>query len=223
MTAQDLLRQEAAPCRASTAFTEDDLEFLKEANPKPIMGIFGPSRKEIEAAYRYAPNPTWDAGFATEQELAAAGVFKDKFGIIAGHSWQKNTRIFYNPEPGQMKPIITFGGMGSLKTTSFHIHFSLQWKGSLIIIEMTGETSITTLHHRQKFQPVSMINPTNAFSEYLKGIPNRRFNPLARYWLNPRMPRLLEAVLGRSRRDARKSKAAGISIGITRPEDGSKQ
>jgi len=56
---------------------------------------------------------------------------------------------------------------------------------SLLILETTGETAITCAHHRKKFQPVSLINPTNAHKEHLRGIFRKRYNGMAPYWLNP--------------------------------------
>jgi hypothetical protein len=105
--------------------------------------------------------------------------------ISAGYSYKSNREMFYNPEPGQLKPCIAFGGMGKGKTTCNQIPFALRWKGSLLILEATGETSLVCLKHRQTFQPVSVINPLGAFRRHLNGIPEKRFNPMNRGWLDP--------------------------------------
>jgi hypothetical protein len=59
-----------------------------------------------------------------------------------------------------------FGGMGLAPNRP----------GSLVILETTGETSITSAHYRQRFQPVSIVNRMGAYREYLKGIPEVNYN-----------------------------------------------
>jgi hypothetical protein len=80
-----------------------------------------------EEALGYHPPPIWDARFATDAELKVAGAFKNKLGIGIGASRENGQEIFYNPGAGQFKPVIQFGGMGSGKTTCFHIPFALRW------------------------------------------------------------------------------------------------
>lgn len=61
-------------------------------------------------------------------------------------------------------------------------------RASLILLDTTGELSATCLHHRQKEQPCWQVNPQRTLRELLYGIPERRLNPMGRYWLNPHDP-----------------------------------
>lgn len=141
-------------------------------------------REVVEDALSYDPeNIFGGAAFQDDRVLAAARAFH-KGPINAGYSQQSRRPFYYNPKPGQLKPIIVFGSMGSLKTTSQHIPFALQWPGSLIVIEATGETLITSAHYRQRrFGPVSLVNPMRAYQQFLRGLPERRCNPMAK--MNP--------------------------------------
>lgn len=142
-------------------------------------------RAVVEANMAFDPADTFDhAHFKSDEELEAAGCFKPGPTVV-GYT-DSGKEIYYNPDPGKLKPVIVFSGMGGGKTTSVHIPFAQRWRGSLIVLEGTGETAMVTAHHRKTFQPVTQINPTHAYSKYLEGIPYRRYNPMAPYWFDPK-------------------------------------
>jgi len=166
------------------------------------------ARKE---ALHYDPPSNWLASFASTDEIKQNGALENKSGISVGFEWNTGKEIFYNPKPGMMRPIIRFGGMGSLKTTSGSIPLALQWPHSMLILEATMETALVTAQRRLKYGPVYIVNPTGAYanSPQLRGVRNARLNFLAPYWLKPNDSRIF-------------TRAAKIALGVI-PETSSKE
>lgn len=152
----------------------------------PIVFLWEKARNErrYEEASAYDPEPNWNGGFATEEELEAAGCFENNSNIVLGLSIPSGREINYNPEAGNYLPMLQIGGMNSKKTTGVHIPFSLMWEWSLILFEATCETALTTAHYRRRYGPVYIINPGGAFRKEFRGLEEVSVNSYGSYWLD---------------------------------------
>jgi type IV secretion system protein VirD4 len=138
-----------------------------------------------DRALNYDPPKVWDGGFATEEQMARAGLFdRQSHSISAG--FVNGREFFYTAPAGQLKPVVTFGGMGSFKTTATHIPIALTWPESMVIIETTAETAIVAAEWRKRYGPVYIVNPANAHEEQFRGLTRASLSPSAHYWLDPR-------------------------------------
>lgn len=90
-----------------------------------IVSAFGKNKAKI-----YDPPRNWQGAFVSESELAAAGCFENQSNIAIGAFVGRDGKpreVFYNPEPGMLKPVIVFGNMGSFKSTAFVMPLLLRW------------------------------------------------------------------------------------------------
>jgi len=118
-----------------------------------------------------------DAKFANTELLEKHGAFHFSPWML-GSDPKSGRTAYHHPKPGMLKPQTVFGNMGSLKTSASQIPLGLLWPFSLIILEATGETTLTTIYHRRKYGPCYQLNPTNAYGQYLRGIKRVRYNPM---------------------------------------------
>ena len=83
-----------------------------------ITGAKKKRREAIKNAVAYnAQNTFQPSHFKTDRELKDLGAFK-KGPILVGYSFGSKQPIYYSPQPGQLKPLIYFGAMGSGKTSA---------------------------------------------------------------------------------------------------------
>jgi len=148
-------------------------------------------KAQVEEAAGFEAHPTFgSAHFKTDQELEA---FFDKGEILAGFSTQSDRPIYYTPKPGQRKPIVVFGGMGSGKTSSVIIPFLLKWKGSVLLFTSTYEDAAVALDFRRRLQNCSYINPTGENEQIFRGCRKTALNPIGTYWMGNRKTRGVRA------------------------------